>query len=59
MSKTEMDPRRALITFIKPNGMPVRVNSFSASLQAAVDNGWLPEKEFKAAKRKTVKAKKK
>jgi hypothetical protein len=49
MSKSKEDPRLALVDFIKPNGTPVKVNSFSASLEAAVALGWMPEKEFKAA----------
>jgi hypothetical protein len=59
MSKVKADPRLALIDFIKPNGTPVQVNSFPASLEAAVSKGWLPEKEFKAAASKPAAAKKK
>ena len=52
--KPATDPRLALIEFIKPNGTSVMVNSFKDSLQAAVNNGWLPEKEYKAAKAKAA-----
>lgn len=50
MNKPKQDPRLKLITFMKPDGTVVQVNSFPASLEAAVAAGWLPEKEFKAAK---------
>ena len=53
------DPQLELIEFIKPNGTPIMVNSFSASLTAAIDNGWLPKKEYIAAKIKATKAKNK
>lgn len=49
MTKVKEDPRLKLVDFVKPNGTPVQVNSFKASLDAAIDMGWLPEKEFKAA----------
>lgn len=52
MGKSKEDPRLKLIDFVKPNGTPVKVNSFSASLDAAIEAGWLPEKEFKAAANK-------
>lgn len=56
-SKPKTDPRLALVAFMKPDGTSVQVNSFPASLQAACANGWLPEKEFKAAKAKAAAAK--
>lgn len=46
--KDKGDPRLKLITFVKPNGVEIKVNSFPASLEAAVANGWLPAKEYKA-----------
>ena len=52
------DPQLALVDFVKPNGTPIKVNSFKDSLQAAIDLGWLPEKEYKAAKAKASRAKK-
>ena len=47
--KPTTDPRLTLVDFVKPDGTSVRVNSFPASLDAAIAAGWLPEKEFKAA----------
>ena len=55
MNKVKEDPRLKLVDFMKPNGMPVKVNSFPASLDAAIANGWLPEKEFKATAKATAK----
>jgi hypothetical protein len=49
MSTSKEDPRLALIDFVKPNGVHLKVNSFPASLEAAVAKGWLPKKEFEAA----------
>lgn len=56
--KPKTDPQLALVDFVKPDGTAVQVNSFPASLTAACANGWLPEKEYKAAKAKAAKAKK-
>jgi len=53
------DPRLNLIEFVKPNGMPVMVNSFPASLAAAVAVGWVSKKEYTAAKIKAAKTKNK
>jgi len=55
--KPKTDPRLKLIEFIKPNGASIMVNSFSASLIAAVDNGWLPKEEVEAASKKAAAAK--
>ena len=59
MSKVKEDPRLALVDFVKPNGTPIQVNSFSASLDTAIEAGWLPEKEYKAAQAAAAKKKKK
>ena len=50
------DPRLDLIEFVKPNGMTVMVNSFSASLAAAVAAGWVSKKEYAAVKVTAAKA---
>lgn len=56
--KPKTDPRLKIIEFVKPNGQVVRVNSFSASLIAATDLGWIPKKEVEAtAAKKAAKAK--
>ncbi len=55
MGKSKQDPQLELVNFVKPNGTPVQVNSFPASLEAAIANDWLPVKEFKAAAAKKKK----
>ena len=56
-TKPKSDPRLKLVNFVKPNGTALKVNSFEASLSAAVSKGWLPEKEYKAAKAAEAKKK--
>lgn len=55
MNTPKTDPRLKLVDFVKPDGTPVQVNSFRASLDAAVAAGWLPAKEYEAAKKKEAK----
>jgi hypothetical protein len=49
-------PKPSLYNFVKPNGKVIRVNETSAP--HAIGLGWLPEKEFAAAKKKPAAKKK-
>ena len=49
MNKVKVDPRTELADWVKPDGTHIRINCFPATIDYAVDAGWMSEKEFKAA----------
>ena len=48
MNKVKVDPRTELADWVKPDGTPIRINCFPASIDAAVKAGWMSEKEYEA-----------
>lgn len=36
-----------LVTFVKPDGTKIKINKEPATLEAAVDLGWVPEEKAK------------
>ncbi len=56
MSKSKTDPRLELADWVKPDGTPIQINCFPASIDYAVDAGWMSKKEYDAKKATETKA---